>query len=168
MGFCYGGPNRPTVVNKINKPANSIVLSVSKAMNHCTVQDSLLQRNILPSHHLIVSMTVSDEVSKLHLIIFLTTPSANCVDSGCWGSRHWLRSMRGLLCNVCGKTKVGCGWEKQTMMQIWNLWREQGEEENLGMERCRCRSPLKGRSRASITCLEKVPHWAEGARPPQA
>ena len=114
-----------------------------------------------------VRLTVSDEVSKLCLIIFSTTPSANCADSGCWGSGHWFRSMGGLSCSLW-KTKVGWGWENQTTMQIWNLWREQGEIANLGMERCRCRSPLKGRSRASITCLEKVPHWAEGARPPQA
>ena len=103
-------------------------------MNHCIVQDGL-QWNIIPRHHLIVRVTVSDEVSKLHFIIFLTTPSAKCVDSGCWGSRHWFRRLRGLLCGLW-KTKVGCGWENQTMMQIWNLWRtgKPGELWSMGMQ----------------------------------
>ena len=72
-------------------------LIFSKGLNHCTVQGSLLRWNILPSHHLIVRATVSDWVAKLHLIIFLTTPSANSVDSGCAGSRHWVRGVRRLL-----------------------------------------------------------------------
>lgn len=44
-----------------------------------------------------LSGRVRDWVAKLHLIIFLTTPSANSVDSGCAGSRHWVRGVRGLL-----------------------------------------------------------------------